>query len=74
MGPFIWKLCIATTGKSSTLSMLSGEFPPTSGAAYIDGHSISNDQSKIRQKMGYCPQGLLLLEGFFFNDVVSQHY
>ena len=49
-------------GKTTTLSILSGEFPPTSGDAFIDGCSIQDDQSKIRRKIGYCPQFDALLE------------
>lgn len=50
-------VCVrACLGKTTTLSILSGEFPPTSGSAYVDGFSISEDQSKIRRRIGYCPQ------------------
>ena len=55
-------LGINGAGKTTTLSILSGEFPPTSGTAYIDGFNISTDQSKIRRKIGYCPQFEALLE------------
>lgn len=41
---------------------MSGEFPPTSGNAFIDGYSIREDQTKIRRKIGYCPQFDALLE------------
>lgn len=41
---------------------MSGEFPPTSGTAYVDGFAISEDQSKIRRRIGYCPQFDALLE------------
>ena len=54
--------CYHVIGKTTTLSILSGEFPPTSGTAYIDGSEISDDQSKIRRKIGYCPQFDALLE------------
>lgn len=55
-------LGINGAGKTTTLSILSGEFPPTSGTAFIDGCDISLDQSKIRRKIGYCPQFDALLE------------
>jgi ATP-binding cassette subfamily A (ABC1) protein 3 len=55
-------LGINGAGKTTTLSILSGEFPPTGGNAYVDGFSISVDQSKIRRKIGYCPQFDALLE------------
>jgi ATP-binding cassette, subfamily A (ABC1), member 3 len=44
------------------LSILSGEFPQTSGSAFIDGFNIQHDQRKIRRKIGYCPQFDALLE------------
>jgi ABC-type multidrug transport system ATPase subunit len=49
-------LGINGAGKTTTLGILSGEFPPTSGSAYIDGLSIAAEQSKIRRRIGYCPQ------------------
>lgn len=55
-------LGINGAGKTTTLSILSGEFPPTVGDAYIDGCSIREDQSRIRKKIGYCPQFDALLE------------
>jgi ATP-binding cassette, subfamily A (ABC1), member 3 len=55
-------LGINGAGKTTTLSILSGEFPPTIGTAYIDGYNIQVDQSKIRRKIGYCPQFDALLE------------
>jgi ATP-binding cassette subfamily A (ABC1) protein 3 len=55
-------LGINGAGKTTTLSILSGEFPPTYGSAYIDGFSISEDQTKIRRRIGYCPQFDALLE------------
>lgn len=48
-------------GKTTTLSILSGEFPPTSGAAFIAGHDIATEQNKLRRKIGYCPQFSALL-------------
>jgi len=55
-------LGINGAGKTTTLSILSGEFPPTTGTAFIDGFNIQVDQSKIRRKIGYCPQFDALLE------------
>jgi len=42
-------------GKTSTLSMISGVFPATSGSAYINGFPIT-DQIAVRQSLGFCPQ------------------
>ncbi len=44
------------------MSILSGEFPPTRGQAFIDGYDIEDDQRMIRRKIGYCPQFDALLE------------
>lgn len=55
-------LGINGAGKTTTLSILSGEFPQTSGEAFIAGFNTQEDQSKIRRKIGYCPQFDALLE------------
>ncbi|CAE7582365.1 ABCA1, partial [Symbiodinium microadriaticum] len=43
-------------GKSSLLNMLSGEFGPTSGDAFLAGHSVVTDMAKCRYHIGFCPQ------------------
>ncbi|XP_049760992.1 phospholipid-transporting ATPase ABCA3-like [Elephas maximus indicus] len=56
-------------GKSTTLSILSGLYPPTNGEAYINGYAISKDMVHIRKSLGLCPQQDLL-----FNYLtVSEH-
>ncbi|HVZ97755.1 MAG TPA: ATP-binding cassette domain-containing protein, partial [Chitinophagaceae bacterium] len=45
-------------GKSTLIKMLTTLLPPTSGDAFIDGHSISNEADKIRRIIGYVPQML----------------
>ena len=42
--------------------MLSGEFPPTSGAAHIAGFSVTRAQAQLRQRIGYCPQFSALID------------
>jgi ATP-binding cassette, subfamily A (ABC1), member 3 len=49
-------------GKTTTLSMLSGEFPPTSGGAFVAGFSITREQGRLRQCIGYCPQFSALID------------
>lgn len=39
-------------GKSTTVSMLTGLFLPTSGHAYINGHDIRNDMNAVRSSLG----------------------
>ena len=55
-------LGIKGAGKTTTLSMLSGEFPPSGGEASIAGFSIKGEQSAIRREIGYCPQFDALFE------------
>ncbi len=43
-------------GKSSTFKMLSGEINSTSGDSFFTGLKISENISKIRKNLGYCPQ------------------
>lgn len=43
-------------GKTTTFKILTGEFPPTQGAAYIAGFNITTDIQKARRQVGYCPQ------------------
>ncbi len=40
-------------GKTTTLRMLSGLLTPTSGEAFITGHSMQRDQLKARAAMGF---------------------
>ncbi|XP_038178851.1 phospholipid-transporting ATPase ABCA3-like [Arvicola amphibius] len=56
-------------GKSTTLSILSGLYPPTSGEAYIHGYDISQHMAQIRTSLGLCPQQNLL----FDHLTVSEH-
>ncbi|XVE75594.1 hypothetical protein DITRI_Ditri12bG0105900 [Diplodiscus trichospermus] len=43
-------------GKSTTISMLVGLLPPTSGDALVFGKSILTDMNEIRKELGVCPQ------------------
>lgn len=49
-------------GKTTTISMLSTLFAPTSGAAYIDGHSITKEPYTVRGLIGVVPQDLALYD------------
>jgi len=49
-------LGINGAGKTSTLSMLSGEFAPSAGEAYLGGLNLLNDIHTCRRKIGFCPQ------------------
>ncbi|ORX93119.1 P-loop containing nucleoside triphosphate hydrolase protein [Basidiobolus meristosporus CBS 931.73] len=43
-------------GKSTTISMLTGLIPITSGDAIVDGYSVRRDLQQVRQRLGVCPQ------------------
>uniref|UniRef100_A0A915Q3E9 6-phosphofructokinase n=1 Tax=Setaria digitata TaxID=48799 RepID=A0A915Q3E9_9BILA len=43
-------------GKSTIFSILTGILQPTSGTAYIEGHDIRKELSKIQARLGFCPQ------------------
>jgi len=55
-------LGINGAGKSSTLSMLSGEFAPSGGHAWLAGMDLFTDIHQCRRKIGYCPQFDALFE------------
>lgn len=55
-------LGINGAGKSSTLGMLSGEFSPSEGQAFLSGLDLYSDIHKCRRKVGYCPQFDALFE------------
>lgn len=47
-------------GKSTTIGMLSGLVQPTSGEAWVMGHSILGDGSEVRKSIGVVPQEIAL--------------
>lgn len=47
-------------GKSTTISMLVGLFPPTAGDALVLGKNIITDMEEIRKGLGVCPQNDIL--------------
>lgn len=49
-------------GKTTTFKMLAGEIVSTSGDSYFCGMKISENLSKIRKNLGYCPQFDALVE------------
>lgn len=49
-------------GKSTTMAMLTGIYPPTSGTAIVEGHDIRTDIKKVRENLGFCPQHDVLFD------------
>lgn len=43
-------------GKSTTLNMISGYFPPSSGSISFDNFDLSKDSIAYKKKMGYLPE------------------
>ena len=50
------------SGKTTTISMLSTLFTPTSGEATIGGHSVTKDPMAVRNLIGVVPQELALYD------------
>lgn len=49
-------------GKTTTIAMLSTLIPPTSGDAFICGHSIRKDPMAVRRSIGVVPQSIALYD------------
>lgn len=43
-------------GKSTTMRMITGFLPPTSGTALIGGHDVQKSPLKAQEKLGYLPE------------------
>ena len=50
------------SGKTTTLSMLTGLYPPSRGDATVNGRSILTDMDAIRDSLGLCPQHNVLFD------------
>ena len=51
-------------GKTTSLSILTGVFPPTSGTVLVNGLDIRKDFLQIRRFVGLCPQYNVLYDKF----------
>jgi len=64
-------------GKSTTVKMLTGVLPPTSGRILIDGADVAENAIAIKQKIGYVPEGGGLYEsltGYEFLELMGRLY
>lgn len=43
-------------GKTSTMRMLTGFMPPTSGSAQVAGYDVFKDSIEVRRRVGYLPE------------------
>jgi ATP-binding cassette, subfamily A (ABC1), member 3 len=57
-----WLEQLAGAGKTTTVSVMTGLYPPTSGDVSIYGHSIVKELHKARQSIGICPQHNVLFD------------
>ena len=58
-------------GKTTTLSMLSCLLEPTSGDAWVMGHSIKSDSLAVRSAIGVVPQEIALYEDLSAHENLS---
>jgi len=49
-------------GKTTTLKILAGFFPPTSGTARINGFDCVHDSIEVRRSLGYLPENVALYQ------------
>ena len=59
-------------GKTSTIRMISTLITPTSGDAFVDGHSIIKEPDKVRQAITYLPDEALFLSAGHFHAAARQ--
>ena len=66
---FTLTIFLDNSGKTTTMQMLTGEFPATSGDATLAGYSVSKEPEKTRRRVGYCPQ----FDAHFANMTGREH-
>ncbi|CAF4754895.1 unnamed protein product [Rotaria socialis] len=49
-------------GKSTTISMITGLIPPTSGKIIVNGFDIATSMDSVRNILGLCPQYNILFD------------
>ena len=56
-------------GKSTTINMISGVFPPDSGDIFLDGHSLVTNKDYLYSNLGLCQQ-----EDIFFDYLTVEEH
>jgi len=56
-------------GKTTTMRIITGYFPPTSGNAYIAGHSVLDEPLDVKKRIGYVPENPSM-----YNDMRVNEY
>lgn len=58
-------------GKSTTISMLTGMYSPSSGTAFLDGFDITTETVKARNSLGLCLQHNVLIDDLTVGEHIS---
>eukprot|EP01135_Chromosphaera_perkinsii_P003932 Nk52_evm33s262 gene=Nk52_evmTU33s262 len=58
-------------GKTTTFKMLTGDYAPSHGTAYIAGYDISTSMHEVRKHIGYCPQFDALIESITGRELLT---
>ena len=58
-------------GKSTTIKILTGSIPPTSGDAILGGHSVVTNPDQVRRLIGYVPENAPLYEDMQLVEYLS---
>ncbi|KAG1685100.1 ATP-binding cassette sub-family A member 3 [Nymphon striatum] len=57
------------SGKTTTISMITGMFPPTTGSIAVNGFNIAKNLNEARRTMGFCPQ-----DSIYFNELTVEEH
>ncbi|MES1908431.1 MAG: hypothetical protein MHM6MM_001373 [Cercozoa sp. M6MM] len=60
-------------GKTTALSMMTGDLLPSSGTVMIDGIDLATDAASVRSRLGYCPQFDALVETLTGREVLTMY-
>lgn len=50
------------SGKTTTMNIITGMFPPTSGTAIVNGFDVRQEIERARESLGLCPQHNVLFD------------